>query len=172
MADGKTVDDDVQGEPITRFEVLADRVFLQIEIVAYVLLGGDELLRLSPQLRGVQGRIARQFTQRMEQLTIQIRPMGQDVIGVFRRPPPQICDSSAHYEQQPVGIAQQTVAQKIRYLDASARLARYAPGRWRPRGQAARVTAQRCVGDFAQTVVHVERIEQLDALQHLVDLAR
>ena len=39
MADGKTVDQDTQDEPITRFGALADRVFLQIEIVAYVLLG-------------------------------------------------------------------------------------------------------------------------------------
>jgi phosphate starvation-inducible membrane PsiE len=39
MADGRAVDDDIGGEPITRFGALADRVFLQIEIVAYILLG-------------------------------------------------------------------------------------------------------------------------------------
>ena len=39
MPDGKTVDDDSAGEPITRFGALPDRVILQIEIVAYVLLG-------------------------------------------------------------------------------------------------------------------------------------
>jgi uncharacterized membrane protein (DUF373 family) len=39
MAGDKTVDDNTQGEPITRFGALADRAFLQIEIVAYILLG-------------------------------------------------------------------------------------------------------------------------------------
>jgi hypothetical protein len=107
-----------------------------------------------------------------EQLLVKRRPVALRSVGTDGGTPPQVGNLAPDHHEQTVRGHQQAIAHEAGGLDAARGLPDQRPGGRRAAGQAPGMTTKQIVGEIAQPLVYAHAIEPLDAIDHLLDLAR